>query len=71
MRDDRDDHARPFVVWLSGFSRETNVVKLLGNPKLPLIIMSQTARLTAALSTAAQSVRHREFEQSIFFCLPG
>lgn len=37
MRDDRDDHAQPFVVWLSGFSRETDVVKWLGNLlKLPL-----------------------------------
>ena len=49
MRDDRDDHAQPFVVWLSGFSRETDVVKWLGNlMKLPL---AEIDCLTAQVSS--------------------
>jgi len=51
MRDDRDDHAQPFVVWLSGFSRETNVVKLLGNPKLVLHRVRQHRELYTQIET--------------------
>ena len=58
MRDDRDDHAQPFVVWLSGFSRETDVVKWLGNlMKLPL------AEIDESLTAQSPRLKRRIFEK--------
>ena len=58
MRDDRDDHVQPFVVWLSGFSRETDVVKWLGNlMKLPL------AEIDESLTAQSPRLKRRIFER--------
>ena len=59
MRDDRDDHAQPFVVWLSGFSRETDVVKWLGNlMKLPL------AEIDESLTAQSARLKRRIFKEA-------